>query len=63
MNNREKPNTFIDQGTALATRLLVDKDLAGGRLVEVFPSDIQPGGYYLIAPQGHSDTQMPHPLQ
>jgi LysR family glycine cleavage system transcriptional activator len=43
----------LGQGVALANRLLVEEDLAAGRLVEVFPSDIRLGGYYLIAPQGH----------
>jgi len=40
----------IGQGIAIANALLVDDDLRLGRLVEVVPSEIYLGSYYLIAP-------------
>jgi DNA-binding transcriptional LysR family regulator len=43
----------LGQGIALANRFLVKEDLAAGRLVEVVPSNVRLGGYYLIAPAGH----------
>jgi len=42
----------LGQGVALANRFLVEDDLMAGRLVEVIPSNVRLGGYYLIAPQG-----------
>lgn len=43
----------LGQGIALANRFLVEEDLKAGRLVEIVPSDVRMGGYYLIAPAGH----------
>ena len=43
----------LGQGIALANRFLVEEDLMSDRLVEVIPSDVRLGGYYLIAPQGN----------
>lgn len=43
----------LGQGIALANRFLVEEDLKTGRLVEIVPSDVRLGGYYLIAPAGH----------
>ncbi|MBM6582729.1 LysR family transcriptional regulator [Microvirga sp. BT689] len=43
----------LGQGVALANRLLVEDDLAAGRLVEVVSSNVRLGGYYLITRQGH----------
>lgn len=45
----------LGQGIALANRFLVEEDLRAGRLVEVVPSDVRLGGYYLVAPAGHWD--------
>jgi DNA-binding transcriptional LysR family regulator len=42
----------LGQGIALANRLLVEEDLMAGRLIEIVPSEVRLGGYYLIAPQG-----------
>jgi LysR family glycine cleavage system transcriptional activator len=43
----------LGQGIALANRILVEDDLAAGRLMEVLPHPVRLGGYYLIAPTGH----------
>ncbi len=40
----------LGQGAALANTLLVEDDLAAGRLVELAPSDVVLGGYYLVGP-------------
>lgn len=42
----------LGQGVALANRFLVEEDLRAGRLVEIMPSNVRLGGYYLIAPAG-----------
>jgi len=39
------------QGIALATRLNTADEIAAGRLVELFSTDIRLGGYYLLAPR------------
>jgi LysR family glycine cleavage system transcriptional activator len=43
----------LGQGVALANSLLVEDDLATGRLVEMVPSDVVLGGYYLVGPTAH----------
>lgn len=43
----------LGQGIALANRFLVEEDLSAGRLVEIVPSKIRLGAYYLIVPQGY----------
>jgi DNA-binding transcriptional LysR family regulator len=43
----------LGQGIALANRLLVEEDLTAGRLIEIVPSEVRLGGYYLIAPHRH----------
>jgi DNA-binding transcriptional LysR family regulator len=43
----------LGQGVALANTILVEEDLAADRLVEVIPSGVRLGGYYLIAPTHH----------
>ncbi|MBZ6075765.1 LysR substrate-binding domain-containing protein [Microvirga puerhi] len=40
----------IGQGVAIANALLVEEDLRLGRLVEIVPSEVYLGSYYLIAP-------------
>jgi DNA-binding transcriptional LysR family regulator len=40
----------LGQGVALANEMLVEEDLKTGALIEVLPSDIRLGGYYLVAP-------------
>jgi LysR family transcriptional regulator, glycine cleavage system transcriptional activator len=39
------------QGIALATRLNAADEIASGRLIELFSTDIRLGGYYLLAPR------------
>jgi LysR family glycine cleavage system transcriptional activator len=41
----------LGQGVALANRLLVDEDVSSGHLVEIIPSTIKLGGYFLIGPE------------
>jgi LysR family glycine cleavage system transcriptional activator len=43
----------LGQGVALANGLLVEEDLAAGRLVDLVPSDVVLGGYYLVGPADH----------
>lgn len=43
----------LGQGVALANSLLVEDDLASGRLVDMVPSDVVLGGYYLVGPTSH----------
>lgn len=44
------------QGIALGSRILAADDLASGRLVELFTTDIRLGGYYVVsAPQRHGN--------
>ncbi|MFO1148289.1 MAG: LysR family transcriptional regulator [Alsobacter sp.] len=43
----------LGQGVALANSLLVEEDLAAGRLVELLPSDVVLGGYFLVGPASH----------
>lgn len=38
------------QGVALTSRLLTSKEIAEGRLLELFSTDIRVGGYYLLMP-------------
>lgn len=40
----------LGQGVALAIETLVGEEIATGALVEVVPSDVRLGGYYLVAP-------------
>lgn len=40
----------IGQGVAIANELLVEEDLRHGRLVEIIPSEVYLGSYYLITP-------------
>lgn len=39
----------LGQGVALANTLLVEEDLAAGRLIQIGASDVRLGGYYFIA--------------
>ncbi|MBA1155414.1 LysR substrate-binding domain-containing protein [Microvirga mediterraneensis] len=41
----------IGQGIAIANALLVEDDVRLGRLVEVLPSEVYLGSYYLVAPR------------
>jgi DNA-binding transcriptional LysR family regulator len=43
----------LGQGIALANSFLVEEDLRTGRLVEIVPSDVRLGGYYLVAQAKH----------
>ena len=40
------------QGIALDTSVTTTEEIASGRLVELFDTDIRLGGYYLVAPRG-----------
>lgn len=46
------------QGIALATRLNAGDDLAAGRLVELFETEIRVGGYFLVAPPERWNDQL-----
>ncbi|MHB2169378.1 LysR substrate-binding domain-containing protein [Alsobacter sp. R-9] len=43
----------LGQGVALANGLLVEEDLAAGRLVDALPPSSPMGAYYLVGPAGH----------
>jgi LysR family transcriptional regulator, glycine cleavage system transcriptional activator len=46
------------QGIALDTGVTTTEDIASGRLVELFDTDIRLGGYYLVAPAGGWDDPL-----